>query len=138
MDAPLEYVILGGLAAAGVLAGWLGARLSGRFRCGLAAAACSSVAAYLIWYPFVLGTYYVWWSGPTLQRFLVAEGDLSDFRRSGMTNFRVYFIRDNFGAGFYHLLLNVLLGLAFGGAAAALAIVVRRRGRMPSADAGLE
>lgn len=119
----LEYVLLPsdntpyGLVEFGLvflcyLAGGLIAALqTGRARHGLLAA----LGAALVWYIVFLAVTYAFKGTPQQTAVFRAEGNLDDFARSGGTNFEAWLVQDNFGAGFYHLLLALFVCAFLGG-----------------------
>src|SRR5437763_524572 len=84
-----------------------------------AAALSPALIGYLGWYPTVWLSYLASYGGTAYDRALRAEGEYDDFHRSGMPDFTAFLLRDFLGAGFYHLLLGILLALAVGSGAAA-------------------
>jgi hypothetical protein len=129
VDVDVGYGIVAALVVSHCLAGWLGVRRCRTWRAGLLAALWNAIAEYLTWYPMVLICYYAFRVTAAAQRVLTAEGDLTDFQRSGMTDVNAFVLQDFFGAGLFHLLAAVLLAMIFGSAAAGLARATRRTAR---------
>jgi hypothetical protein len=125
---PVEFVILGAMALAYAVAGAIA---------GIRAAVWTALIGYLVWYPTIWLFYLVDY-GAAYDRALRAEGEYDDFRRSGLTDFTTFLLRDFLGAGFYHLVLGMLLALALAlavgsGAAGIVALTRRILRRTPTA-----
>jgi hypothetical protein len=125
-DVLLGYLIVAALAGAALLAGGLGAHRGRGFRAGLSSALWTAIAEYLVWYPVVLLIHHTYHGTAAETRALRAEGTYDEFARSRMTDFRAFVVQDLFGAGFYHLIADVILALALGSAAAGLTTLARR------------
>jgi hypothetical protein len=123
----LEYVLLPvdntpyGLVEFGLvflcyLAGGLVAALQTRkARNGVWAALGAALVSTLVWYIVFLAVTYAFKGTPQQTAVFRAEGNLDDFARSGGGNFEAWLVQDNFGAGFYHLLLALIIAAILGG-----------------------
>jgi len=114
------WVIVAALVASHLVAGYLGARRAGGVGNGIRAALWNAVTEYLLWYPFVLGSYVLAAGSAASDRVMLAEGTIDDFHRSGMTSLDAFALQDLWGAGFFHLLAAMVLALLFGAPAALL------------------
>src|SRR5438552_6829944 len=117
MAIPVEFVTLGTMALAYAVAGAIA---------GIRAALWTALVGYLVWYPTIWLYYFVGYGSATYDRALRAEGEYDDFHRSGLTDFTTFLLRDFLGAGFFHLLLGVLLALGAGAGAAGIVVLTRR------------
>lgn len=68
----------------------------------------------LIWYGIVLLVFHLFFGSAQQAQVFQAEGNLEDFTRSGLADFTTFIVQDFFGAGFFHLLLGMILGAMFG------------------------
>jgi hypothetical protein len=117
---------------AGALTGWRTRRLQPAVAAGLWTALVSA----LIWYPVLLAVFYAFRGTAAQDAVFRAEGDFEDFRRSGLSDVRIFIMQDFLGAGFFHLALSPLLGMLLAAIGAVPALIVRRirdRGGVQSA-----
>ena len=122
----LEYVILpkdntswgliefGSVFVLYFLSGLFAAYRSKNTKDGIVSAIMSAMLSSVIWFIFVLLTFYIF-RGTARQEFVFrAEGDFEDFARSGTHDFNTFVMEDFLGAGFFHLLLTPLLAAILG------------------------
>ena len=83
------------------------------------AAVWTAVVATAIWYAVLLAVTYAFRGTAAQAAVFQAEGDFDDFRRSGLSDFRIFAMQDLFGAGFYHLLLSPIFAAVLGALGAA-------------------
>ncbi len=122
----LEYVLLPrdntryGLVEFGLVflsyltAGFTAALHTRRVRNGMMAAVGAALISTLLWYIVLLATTYVMKGTPQEATVFRAEGNLDDFAHSGSPNFEAWLMQDFLGAGFYHLLLGVIIAAILG------------------------
>ena len=101
------------------MAGAGGAARSRRMWPALQAALWTAVMATLVWYVVLLAVTYALRGTAAQTAVFRAEGDFEDFRRSGLSNFKVFTQQDLMGAGFYHLLLSPIFAAVLGSLGAA-------------------
>ena len=120
----MGYAEFGGVFILFFIAGWLGARRSGKLRAGLQAAFWCALLASLLWLNVLLLTHYAFHG--TLRQVLVlkAEGTYEDYVSSGIQSFDAFVIQDLRGAGFYHLILGPLIATILGGAAGIIQFII--------------
>lgn len=106
----IAYGIFLGLVA---LSAFLVARRTGRVRSGLVAALWSVIVALLIWFAFEFAAFYLFSSTPSGREFIRLEME-ADFARSKATDYPGFVMSDFYGAGFYHLLLGLILAMLLG------------------------
>jgi hypothetical protein len=112
-------------AAAGATAAWR----TQRFKSGLGAAVWTAMLSALIWYAVLIAVFLAFRHTARQDAVLLAEGDLEDFRRSGMGSLDAFIVQDFFGAGFYHLLLAPIIAVILGSVGAGAALLTRRLAR---------
>ena len=110
------------IAVAGARAGWR----TGRFWPAALAGAWTAMTASLVWYLVALAVFLAFRGTFWQDMVLRAEGDVEDFYRSGMTDYRLFVMQDFVGAGFYHLLLSPVFGVVLASLGAVPAVVARR------------
>jgi len=103
---------------------------------GALAGAWTAMIGSLIWYAALLAVTYAFQGSEAQAAIFRAEGDVEDFRRSGMSDFNVFMMQDFLGAGFFHLLLAPLAGLLLGSLGAIPAALVQRWRKSPAKSAG--
>ena len=141
----LEYVLLPsdntpyGLVEFGLVflcylaAGLIAALQTGRARHGLLVALGAALVSTLLWYIVFLAVTYAFKGTPQQTAVFRAEGNLDDFAHNGGTNFEAWLVQDNFGAGFYHLLLALFVSAFLGGIGGLIGKALRwRPGRAQS------
>src|SRR5579859_2026791 len=101
------------------MAGVGGAARSRRMWPALQAALWTAVVATLVWYAVLLAVTYAFRGTAAQMAVFRAEGDLDDFRRSGLSDFKAFTVQDLMGAGFYHLLLSPIFAAVLGALGAA-------------------
>jgi hypothetical protein len=123
----LEYVLLPrdntryGLVEFGLVflsyltAGFIAALQTRRARNGLMAAVGAALISTLLWYIVVLAVTYAMKGTPQQAAVFRAEGDLDDFAHSGSASFEAWLMQDLIGAGFFHLLLSLIVAAILGG-----------------------
>ncbi len=79
------------------------------FRWTLITGVATAVISSLLWYLFILATFYLFFGTERQARVFRAEGNYEDFSRSGMADFNTFIMEDFLGAGFFHLLLGPIL-----------------------------
>ena len=102
-----------------------GFRQTGKFASGLTAALWCVLVALLIWFCVEFVAYYVFASTPSGMAFIQDEMQL-DFARSGATDYQAFVISDFYGAGFFHLLLGLIIALILGTIGAGIGRLSRR------------
>jgi len=96
-----------------ILALWITFQ-TGQFRNGIFASITSAMIGSMIWLIAVLFIFYLFHgTGRQVQVFL-AEGNMEDFARSGMTDLDAFIMQDFWGAGFFHSILLPLLSVIMG------------------------
>jgi hypothetical protein len=95
-------------------AGFMAVLETRRARDGLMAAVGAALIATLMWYIVVLTIAYAMKGTPQQAAVLSAEGNLEDFAHSGSANFEAWLMQDFLGAGFYHLLLSLIVAAILG------------------------
>ena len=95
---------------AGFIAAWQ-TRLA---RNGPMAAVGAALISTLLWYIVLLAITYAMKGTPRQAMVFRAEGNLDDFAHSGSANFEAWLMQDLLGAGFYHLLLGLILAAILG------------------------
>lgn len=88
-------------------------RRTGNFSSGMMAAVWCVVTALLIWFCVEFVSFYLLASSPGGAAFVASEMQ-EDFARSGATDYQAFVISDFFGAGFFHLLLGLIIALILG------------------------
>jgi hypothetical protein len=83
----------------------------------------TAIIASVIWLGVVLLVFYLFHGTERQQLVLEAEGNLEDFKRSGMTDYNAFVMQDFWGAGFFHLLLGPFLAIIFGSAGGLLGLL---------------
>ena len=96
-------------------AGFIAALQTRLARNGLMAAVGSALISTLLWYIVLLAITYAMKGTPRQAMVFRAEGDLDDFAHSGSANFEAWLMQDLLGAGFYHLLLGLIIAAILGG-----------------------
>lgn len=101
------------------MAGAGGAARSRRVWPAVQSALWAAAVATLVWYAVLLAATFAFAGTPAQAAVFRAEGDFDDFRRSGLSDFKVFTLQDLLGAGFFHLLLSPIFAamLGFSGAA---------------------
>jgi hypothetical protein len=117
LNIPLGYAVLAVMALAYAVSGAVA---------GTRAAWWTALVGFLVWYPTLWLSYLASYGSVAYDRALRAEGEYDDFHRSGMPDFTAFLLRDFLGAGFYHLLLGVVLALGIGSGAAGTVTLTRR------------
>lgn len=74
-------------------------------RPGILAAVVSAMLSSVIWFIFILLTFYLFRGTARQEAVFMTEGNYADFARSGMSDFNTFVMEDFLGAGFFHLLL---------------------------------
>ncbi len=120
-------VVFGSFLVAGGVCAWRSGRLGAAALAGLWTALISALG----WYAVALAVFYAFRDTTAQAAVFRAEGDYDDFRRSGMSDFKVFMMQDFLGAGFFHLLLSPLFGVLLGGLGAVPGLVLRRLARRP-------
>jgi len=113
-NTPYGLVEFGLVFLAYLVAGLLAAVQTRRARNGPLAALGAAIVSTLLWYIVFLAVTYVMRGTAQQAAVFRAEGNLDDFARSGGTNFEAWLVQDNFGAGFYHLLLGPIIAALLG------------------------
>lgn len=134
----LEYIILPGnnsqmglieyglvLLIFFTLASWA-VYQTGRFRDGLFATIISALIGSMIWLIAVLAIYYLFHGTARQSLVFLAEGNLEDFTRSGMTDLNAFIMQDFWGAGFFHSTLLPFLSIIIGSIGSLLGILLVR------------
>lgn len=85
------------------------------------------VVEYLIWYATLPAAYHLYASSSRLDDVLRAEGTCDDSHRSGITDLNAFIMQDYLGAGFFHLILWLVIAVIFATIAAACTRLIRRR-----------
>lgn len=85
-----------------------------RVRNGLMAAVGAALISTLVWYIVLLAITYVMKGTPRQAAVFRAEGNMDEFARSGSASFEAWLMQDFLGAGFYHLLLGILISAFLG------------------------
>lgn len=67
-----------------------------------------------MWYIVLLTITYAMKGTPRQAMVFRAEGNLDDFAHSGPANFEAWLMQDLLGAGFYHLLLGLIIAAILG------------------------
>ena len=109
-----------------------GFRQTGKFTSGLAAAVWCVLVALLIWFCVEFVAYYIFASTPSGMAFIQDEMQL-DFTRSGATDYQAFVISDFYGAGFFHLLLGLIIALILGSIGAGIGRLSRINIKSPAA-----
>lgn len=125
-NTPFGLAEFGTVFALFAIAGGLAARASRRFSVGLTAAIWTAMISALIWYAVLIAVFLIFRGSERQALVLAAEGDLEDFRRSGVASFDQFVVQDFFGAGFYHLLLAPLIAAVLGSLGAGLGLLAAR------------
>jgi len=97
-----------------VTAGFIAALKTRRARNGLMTAVGAALISTLLWYIVLLATTYAMKGTPQQAMVFRAEGNLDDFARSGSANFEAWLMQDLLGAGFFHLLLGLIIAAILG------------------------
>lgn len=134
----LEYVLLPadntpyGLAEFGLVfliflgvGAVLGYRAGG-VRPAVAGAVGAALLSSLAWLAVVLAVTLALRGTAAQAQVFAAEGNLEDFRRSGMTDYAAFIVQDLLGAGFFHLLLGPLSAALLGALGGLLGRMARR------------
>lgn len=122
----LEYILLPadnslyGLAEYGlfslllIICGTLTFRESRSLKAATLAGLWAGMLGSLIWYAVLLLVFHLLFGSSQQMQVFLAEGNLEDFKRSGMADFTTFVVQDFCGAGFFHLLLGAVLGALSG------------------------
>lgn len=113
-NTPYGYVEFGLVFLAYLLSGFMASVQTRRALSGPKVAIGSALISTLLWYIVLLTTTYVM-KGTTQQAAVFrAEGNLDDFAHSGSRNFEAWLMQDFLGAGFYHMILAILIATVLG------------------------
>jgi hypothetical protein len=85
-----------------------------RIRSGILSASLSAMLSGLVWLIANLIMFYVFRGTARQAQVFTAEGNYTDFAKSGMADFNVFIMEDFLGAGFFHLLLGPILATILG------------------------
>ncbi|MGZ3401929.1 MAG: hypothetical protein ACXWKN_00695 [Phenylobacterium sp.] len=96
------------------MAGAGGAARSRRLWPAVQSALWAAAVATLVWYAVLLAVTFAFTGTAAQQAVFRAEGDFDDFRRSGLSDFKVFSVQDLLGAGFFHLLLSPIFAAILG------------------------
>jgi hypothetical protein len=95
-------------------AGFIASRTTRRVSNGAMTAVAAALISSLLWYIVLLLITYSMKGTPQQASVFRAEGNMEDFARSGSANFDAWLMQDFLGAGFFHLLLGVVVGAILG------------------------
>jgi hypothetical protein len=122
----LGYAIVAGMVCTFAVAAAIGAYRAGTVRGGVTAAVWAALCEYLIWYATLLLTYHAFVGTGRWERAMRAEGTYDDFGRGGLTDLHAFVVQDYLGAGFFHLVVGVVIAAVIGLFSALLAAGVGR------------
>ena len=84
------------------------------FRAGLLAAVNTAVISSLIWDVAVISFFLIFRGTQQQSQVFQAEGNYTDFARSGLASFSIFIMEDFLGATFFHLVLGPLVAAILG------------------------
>jgi hypothetical protein len=93
---------------------------------GVVAGVWSLVLGTAIWSSGLMAIAYAFWGTRHAYGFWLRDGAVSDFHRSGQTDFALFILQDIEGAVFFHPLLSVVLGATCGVIGATTGLVASR------------
>lgn len=124
---PIISLFLGATLIAGFVTGYR----TRRWRDGVMAAVWALVISTAVWTVGDLLINYLFWGGRQQYLFMLYDGAVDDFRRSGSADFNAFLLQDIQGASIFHQLLSVVIGTVFGAVSAGAALGLRWLQRRP-------
>lgn len=119
---PIIALFLGAALIAGFVTGY---RTRG-WRDGVMAAIWALVIGTAVWTVGDLLINYLFWGGRQQYLFMLYDGAVDDFRRSGSADFNAFLLQDIQGAAIFHQILSVVIGTMFGALSAGAALGLRQ------------
>jgi hypothetical protein len=95
------------------ISGFIGTRETGKLTSGITTALWCVLTALLIWFCVEFAAYLLFSSTPSGAAFIHEEMQ-ADYIRSGATDYQAFALSDFFGAGFFHLLLGLIIAMILG------------------------
>jgi len=102
-----------------LITGIIGSAQTGRFISGVTAAVWAVLVALPVWFFCEFAAYYLFGTSGIGAEFMRQEMQ-ADYARSGSSDYQGFVMADFFGAGFFHPLLMLILGILLGMAGAAI------------------
>lgn len=106
MNSRMGMIEFGSVLFLYFVAGFWGTYQTNKYLASMLTAMWCALIASLIWFTVVLLVYYLFHGTDRQSLILQAEGDMEDFKRSGMSDLDAFVMQDFWGAGFFHLLLG--------------------------------